>query len=68
MSAQPEIGSRWRDNDPRMARRTVIVVDVSSGYVQVRNEGTSSSYSSGRKTRIQSERFLKAFRPEGGAA
>lgn len=68
MSTQPEIGSRWRDNDTRMSHRVVTVVGVSLSHVTVQNGPARSSYSSGRKTKIQIERFLKAFRPEGGAA
>lgn len=61
MGERIEVGSLWRDRDPRMSGRTVRVESVEEGRTGY--ERVYYKHSSGRGARLSSrlDRFVKAF-------
>lgn len=60
MDKEPEVGTRWRDRDPRLQKnpRIVEVVKLEDGGVYI-----ASTAGTRRVTRIALSRFYRAFAP-----
>jgi hypothetical protein len=61
-----EIGSVWDDKDPRHAGRTVEVMAIEDGKVQVRMNTAARNVSTaaiGRRTKIRLDRLEAHYRP-----